>query len=440
MTTRYAMRSSVFCGWMLLGMVLSVVWPALPISAGGIEPDWGGQVKVQGFVSWPDDESFFAPVGTDTNYDGNTQFRIKNTLFLSDWGYFTTHYEAVVSGGDTRRKVKNLEKLFPNIFQGGLLLGRPVEDDRRLFDLTKTIDEDDSYLLYHRLDRLFLGLMPQWGSLRIGRQAITWGNGLLFNPMDLFNPFAPVDIERDYKIGDDMISSQISVSKLGDFQFIFVPRRDPVNNDAKWNQSSLAGKLHFASGTTEFDIMAAKHYRDAVVGVGSTGYLGDAAWRLDATWTFPGDAAGRDNYLSLVANVDYSWVWWGKNCYGFLEFYYNGLGDDNYSQALVEPAIFSRRDRGDLFVLGKAYMSGTLQIELHPLFNLFLTAINNVEDPSGILQPRGLWDVAEDFQVTVGGNVAYGERGTEFGGFEVAGTGLFTDTPDSAYLWLTYYF
>lgn len=421
-------------------MALSVVWPSFPISAEGIEPEWGGQVKVQGFVSWPDDKSFFAPVGTDTNYDGNTQFRIKNTLFLSDWGYFTTHYEAVVSGGDTRRKAKNLEKLFPNIFQGGVLLGRPVEDDRRLFDLTKTIDEDDSYLLYHRLDRLFLGLMPQWGSLRIGRQAITWGNGLLFNPMDLFNPFAPVDIERDYKIGDDMISSQISVSKLGDFQFIFVPRRDPVNNDAKWNQSSLAGKLHFASGTTEFDIMAAKHFRDAVVGVGSTGYIGDAAWRLDATWTFPGDAADRDNYLSLVANVDYSWVWWGKNFYGFMEFYYNGLGDDNYSQALVEPAIFSRRDRGDLFVLGKAYMSGTLQIELHPLFNFFVTVINNVEDPSGTIQPRGLWDVAEDVQVTVGGNVAYGERGTEFGGFEVAGTGLFTDPPDSAFLWLTYFF
>jgi hypothetical protein len=81
---------------------------------------------------------------------------------------------------------------------------------------------------------------------------------------------------------------------------------------------SLAGKLHFARGTADFDLMTAIHYEDTVIGFGSAGYLGDAAWRLDAVWTFL-----REDYLSLVANMDYSWVWRERNFYGFLEFFFN---------------------------------------------------------------------------------------------------------------------
>lgn len=402
-----------------------------------IEAQWGGYIKVRGAASWPDDESVFHPVGTGTYFDGNTEGRLKNKLFFGEWGYFETHYEAVLSGGDTRNKGKELERLFPDFFKDGLLLPRPVEDDRRFMDLTKTIAENDGYILYHRLDRLSLTLLPKWGVFRIGRQAVTWGNGLLFNPMDLFNPFSPTDIERDYKIGDDMIYTQFSVSKMGDFQFLYVPRRDPSSGDVEGNQSSLAGKLHFAWGTTEFDIMAAKHFKDEVVGLGSTGYLGDAAWRLDATWTF----LDEDNdYLSLVANMDYSWVWWEKNFYGFLEFFYNGLGNNQYTEAFADPDISERLDRGELFTLGRSYLSGHIRVELHPLFNVFFTVINNLTDPSGILQPRATWDIAQDFQITFGGNIFYGGRGTEYGGFRIPGTNLINKPLDSAFIWFTYFF
>lgn len=320
------------------------------------------------------------------------------------------------------------------------MIAQPLEDDRRFFDLTKTIHEDDCCILYHRLDRLFLTLLAKWGVVSIGRQAVTWGNGLLFNPMDLFNPFAPTDIERDYKVGDDLVSTQFSVNKIGDFHLLYVPRREPASGDVKWNQSSLAGKLHFAWGTTEFDIMAAKHYKDAVAGIGSTGYLGNAAWRLDGVLTFLDDNRDKNGYLSLVANMDYSWVWWAKNFYGFVEFFYSGLGEDDYTDALSDPDISERLDRGELFTLGRTYVSGHIRVELHPLFNVYLTVINNLVDPSGILQPRAVWDIFEDFGITFGGNIYYGRRGTEYGGFKIPGTNFLNKAPDSIFLWLTYYF
>ena len=283
----------------------------------------------------------------------------------------------------------------------------------RLMDLTHTIKEEDSWFLLQRLDRLYLALNQPWGSVRIGRQAVTWGNGFVFNPMDLFNPFPPTAIDRDYKTGDDMINAQILLPQIGNAQLLYVARRNPDTDEIESDQASVAGKLHFAAATTEFDLMGSKHFDDYVVGIGSAGYLGDAAWRLDGTWTFLDDGV---DYLSLVANMDYSWVWFEKNFYGFLEYYFNGLGKDNYPDALLDPDITERLARGELFVLGRNYVSGHIQIELHPLFQVFFTAINNIEDPSGILQPYATWDIAQNLQLTGGLSVSYGAKGTEFGG------------------------
>jgi hypothetical protein len=463
--SRYLEKSLIFIGLVLSGIFLANIglatsWAspddsyqfqsAPTISEDQAEPStpWhkkiglelGGHIKVRGSVSWPDDESVFKPVGTGTYYDGDAEGRLKNRLFLGKWGYFETHYEAVLSGGDTWKKGKELERLFPGLFKDGLLLNHPLEDDRRLLDLTKTIHEGDNYTLYHRLDRLSLTLLPKWGVVRIGRQAVTWGNGLLFNPMDLFNPFSPADIERDYKVGDDMVSAQFSLNRIGDFHFLYVPRRDPASGDVKWNQSSLAGKLHFAWGTTEFDLMLAKHYKDAVVGFGSTGYVGGTAWRLDGTWTFLNDKGDKNGYFSLAANIDYSWVWWKKNFYGFLEFFYNGLGKDDYPDAFSNLNIAERLNRGELFTLDRIYLSGHIRVELHPLINIYLTVINNLADPSGIIQPRAVWDMFEDVQITFGGNMYYGRRGTEYGGFKIPGTHLMNRAPDSAFIWMTYFY
>ena len=405
-----------------------------------IDDQWGGHVRVRGSVLWPDDESYFQPVGTDPYYDAHTEVRLKSKFFFGKWGDFETHYEAVLSGGDTRRKEKTLERLYPNLFSTGVVAGGPPSDKRRLLDLTKTIDQDDNSILYHRLDRLCLTLLPKWGVIRIGRQAVTWGNGFLFNPMDLFNPFSPSDIEREYKIGDDMISAQFSMKKFGDFQLLYVPRREPVSGDVEWNQSSLAGKLHFACGTTELDILTAKHYKDTVIGLGSAGYLGNAAWRLDGIWTFLNEDRDTDNYLSIVANMDYSWVWWGKNLYGYVEYYFNGLCHNRYTEASADPDISERIDRGELFTLGRNYLSGHIRVELHPLFNVYLTIINNLTDPSGALQPRAVWDITQNVQITFGGNVYYGGKDTEYGGYKIAGTNFLNKASNSAFLWLTYFF
>jgi hypothetical protein len=410
-----------------------------------IDMHWGGRLKAVGSAAFARDDTIYEPVETGTYLNLESDLRLNNEIFFSDWGYFETQYEAIFDGGEEYKKIQELRKIFPNFRGSTLFFGAPLKDDARFMDLTDTIKDDDRYTLSQRIDRLNLTLEPKWGMLRIGRQAITWGNGLIFNPMDLFNPFPPADIQRDYKVGDDMVLAQIRLPKSADLQLLYVVRRDPDTHHLEEDQNSLAGMLHFAAGTTEFNFMGTRHYDDYVLGLGSSGIWGGAAWRLDTTATFLNDGEGKNtkNYLSAVANIDYAWIWWRKNFYGFLEYYYNGLGEGDYPGALSNPAITKRLNRGELFVLGKNYLSAEIQVELHPLFTIFLTGINNLEDPSGMLQPRAVWNITQNLDMKIGANIFWGDNGnpgSEFGGFIVPGTEIHSRSPNSAYLWFNYYF
>jgi len=414
----------------------------LTLSHGGeneVEMRWGGHVRLLGTLSFPREGSFYDVVDSGTYEDGTAEARLKGTLFLGKKAYFEAHYETFYSVGDTQYAQSQLADLLPQPLKG--LFGvRVLEDESRFMDLTKTIHEDDDSIWYQRLDRLYLTFLADWGSFSIGRQALTWGNGFVFNPMDLVNPFPPTDILRDYKIGSDMVIGLVNLGVSGDLQLVYVPRRNPLTEEVSWDQSTLGGKVHLSRGTTEFDVMALADYGDAVLGVGSRGYLGGAAWRCDATWTFVDDSPRKNGFLSLVANLDYSWVWWEKNFYGFLEFYYNGLGVNDYAEAFEDPALLARILRGELYALGKYYLSGHISMEVHPLFNIYLTVINNLRDPSGVVQPWAVWNVTQNLDLTFGANIYYGGKGSEYGGIVVPGIPYLYSPSLSGYVWLSYYF
>ena len=409
-----------------------------------IQTNWSGQIKLQGSFSWQDKDSIYTAVDkSNTSCDADVDFRLKNTTYFTDHIYSIIHYENVIKGGEMQRKQHKLKRFYADSSTGAGVFpffsmgNNTINDDRRFFNLTKIIQNTQNHTIYHRLDRLSLTFNPHWAMIRIGRQAVTWGNGLIFNPMDLFNPFAPTDIDRDYKIGDDMVYTEIPLKSFGNLQFLYVPGRNDSNGHITYSSSSAAGKFHASYGTTEFDIMAAHHFNDFLTGFGSTGYFMDAAWRVDATVTF----TDRDkNFISLVANMDYSWVWFNKNIYGFVEFYFNGAGQNDISTALSDPVLIQRLLRGDIFFPGRRYLALGTQVEMNPLVNFYFTMINNIYDYSGILQPRILWDITGNLQFTLGGNFYFGGKETEFGGFAIQNTDFIYSPLNSIYLWWTCFF
>ncbi len=433
--------------YVFLGAALSGPGTAAPFDSPrweGMENEFNGHFRANGAVVHYDDDSIYQLVGAGTGYDGQADLRLKDKFYFSDQAYGEVHYEMVLNGGDTYEKNRRLKQLSSAVWG---IAGEEIRlsDRRRLFNLTGTIKEGDDYYLIHRLDRLLVSIQPQWGDIIIGRQAVTWGNGLIFNPMDLFNPFSPTDTIRDYKVGDDLFSTRIYGNRISELNFLAVPRRNIEDNEVEPDQSSFGAKAHLFAGEKELDIMLARHYKEGVAGLGLSGYLGEAAFRGDVVWSTLSEADHKTGFFNLVFNLDYSWVWQDQNFYGLIEYFHSGLGKSNYQKALSDVEIAKRLSRGELYTLGRDYLAGQLQFELHPLFNLYLTIINNLSDPSGIIQPRAVWSLSQDVTVNVGGATYYGSRGTEYGGFSLisedsVGTELLMKSPSSLYLFLTWYF
>lgn len=401
---------------------------------------WGGYAKLRLQQQRVDDRTVYQLVGAGAYTDYNGQVRLTHRRYFSDAAVFDLHYEIAASGGDSRKKQTELAAQFPDLSD---LAGQPPsvpKDRRRLMNLSTVITEDTDHVVYHRIDRLNLSLQRDWGDLRIGRQAITWGNGLLFNPMDLFNPFSPTDIEREYKTGDDMIAATLLIGNLPEIQVLCVPRRHPETGTLEAEQSALAAKAHLIKGETEFDLLAAANYGDHILAAGARGYLFDAAWRMDVVYTVANPRWEEENFVSLVANLDYSWTWQNHNWYGLIELYHNGLGQDDYPAALADDHIRERFDRGEVFVLGSWYAAAHAHIELHPLVNAYTTALVNLNDFSGITQPRMTWDATQNLMFTIGADLHWGRPEAEYGGFSIPGTPFDLVPPDSVYIRANCYF
>jgi hypothetical protein len=248
----------------------------------------------------------------------------------------------------------------------------PVSDlNRDLFDLVRVWSRGTRHRDEARLDRLSVAWTQPWGTITAGRHAVTWGGGLVFNPFDLFNPFAPGDVVRDYKIGSDVIHVDLPLAD-GGLQLLGVGRRDVATGDAAASASSFAAMWQKRIGTVEFALLGASHYDEPVVGASVAGLLGAAAWRVDGTWVRvrpPGFSVAED-YVAIVANLQYSWVWAGRNLLGFLEYHHNGLGGSDYLAALSDPFLLTQIGRQNVFLLGRDYAAASLQVELHPLVHV----------------------------------------------------------------------
>ncbi|MEY3007572.1 MAG: hypothetical protein RI942_1914, partial [Pseudomonadota bacterium] len=81
------------------------------------------------------------------------------------------------------------------------------------------------------VDRLALSYRNSNNLLVAGRSVISWGNGLIFNPLDFFNPFSPVALDTEYKPGVDMLYWQHSTTAGNDWQLLGV-RKDGQTSSA----------------------------------------------------------------------------------------------------------------------------------------------------------------------------------------------------------------
>ena len=411
---------------------LLVVAVALPgaASAQETEVDFGGHIKGRLLrQSFPDNSAFKQLIGS-TALDIASDLRLNFEASKGRWT-FNTAYQLFAGYGD-------------RINLAGLLPGNPANrlpnDDRRFFNLTQVIDDGGKFVALHRLDRLWLGYANDKAVVRFGRQALSWGSGLVFSPMDIVNPFDPTQVDTEYKAGDDMLYGQYLRDNGDDVQFSYVIRRDIVSGDPRFDQSTVAAKYHGIVGDAEYDLLVASNYGDATLAVGGNRSIGGAVWRGDLVVA---DAASGSK-VQLVTNLSYSWVWGGKNVSGVAEYYFDEFGqkDGHYdTESLAQnPELLQRLARGQSFTLGRHYIAGGLSIEMTRLWILAPTLFTNIEDGSALLQIVTRNNLREEMEFIGALNFPIGPDGSEYGGIGLDMPGVYLSTDASLFAQLAWYF
>lgn len=366
---------------------------------------------------YPDNSIYQTLVG-DTSRNHLLDNRWKFPGNQNDWDV-NVDYQLQVLHGDSRQ-VSGV---------AGLSSSAVPDDNTRLFDLTHTLSDKGDTVVLHRLDRFNIGHTTEHTVLRFGRQVVSWGNGLFFNPMDFFNPFDPTALDKEYKTGDDLLYGQYLFDSGADLQGVWVFRRDPADNNVNRDVSSTAFKYHTWLSDTELDLLLAQHFDDDIAGIGAIKSIGGAVWRGDLMFTH----TDNDTYTSLVTNLSYSWVWGDANWSGALEYFYNGMGfskkDYTVAELATKPDLLQRLLRGELYTTAKHYVAGSVTVELTPLLLATPAMFVNVDDRSAYLQLGGQYNVAQNWQLTAALNIPIGSEGTEYGGLAtgVGGTTLAVD-------------
>jgi hypothetical protein len=371
--------------------------------------EFGGHTKIALTGQAYPDQSLFRDLVGSSSLDLDADLRLNVKATADRWS-FDGAYQLLVLNGDSIE----LGRALPggaNLFFPGL-----PEDDRRWFDLTHVIKDNADTVLLHRIDRMTVGYASEKAVIRLGRQVLSWGNGLFYAPMDLVNPFDPAAVDTEYKTGDDMLYGQYLRDSGDDIQAAYVVRRNLITGDIDSDESTAAIKYHGIAGELEYDLLAAQSHGDTVLGLGGSRNVGGAVWSGDLVVT----RSDTDTYTQFVTNLTYSWNWFDRNMSGAVEYFFNGFGQRSNAYDPLSlsnnPDLLNRVTRGELFSIGRHYLAGSVMIELTPLWGVTPTLLANLSDPSGLLQLVTNYSLSDNMTLLGSINVPLGPRGSEFGG------------------------
>ncbi|WP_143247636.1 hypothetical protein [Agaribacterium haliotis] len=421
--------------------MLYLKWAAIYLGFGaffsslsGLLHAWqlSGHTKAQYQYNNYGSDSAFAPLLGQQDGDALVNVRLNLLKNKNNWA-FEADYELAAYHSD-KLELEQAAGLNDGTYAEFTL----PNDNRRFFNLSQTVEQDGPRALVQRIDRLALSYQRQDLVLKLGRQALSWGNGMMFSVMDLLNPFDPQAIDTEYKSGDDMLYAQYLQGNGNDLQFSWVLRRDE-NGEHNSDVDSYALKYHGLWRALEYDVLVARHYGTDVLGIGGSVALAGSLLRAD--WVQHHDDG--QVYNNAVASLSYSWTAMGKPSSAILEYYHNdfGFAEPPYSAGRIaeNSALAKRLLRGELYNLGRNYLGASLLLELHPLWQLSPNLFVNLDDRSYLTQLLTIWDVSQNSRLTSGLIWGNGSDGSEFSGPELV-PGAFASSRWAVYAELAWYF
>jgi hypothetical protein len=282
----------------------------------------------------------------------------------------------------------------------------------RLAQLDWEISADDDSIYRHEIDRGLVALHPEWGEITIGRQAIGLGRGVLFGAVDVFTPFSPLEVDREWRRGVDALRAEYQFSTTSSAELIGA-------FGETWEQSALLGRIRGYVGDIDGSLIFGKRAEDIMVGTAVSTIVQDAEVHAEfSMFDTPeeqpdGGLWGNDNLVGkTVLGTSYTFDI-GNGLTLLVEHHYSGFGVKDARNAIVRLQDSDFQDRflrGDLQILGRQAVAGQISYPFDDATNGALLVLANPTDGSGVVAPSLRLDLNENITLIGSAFVPWGDE------------------------------
>jgi hypothetical protein len=284
---------------------------------------------------------------------------------------------------------------------GLALVGGPVPVEvpppYRVTPLDAAIADGEGYAWRHEIDRASLALHLGRADVTAGRQAIGWGRGVLFGAVDLFAPFSPLEVDREWRRGVDAVRAEVRLAGRISADVV-------AAGGESARASALAARLRGFVGEVDAELVGGVRARDVFAGLTSSAAVGDAELHGElclfrAPEPLANGGAWGDDRLAPKAVVGGSYRFAiGRGLAAFAEYHYSGFGAHEAADVvplLADEDFRTRLLRGDTQILVRHAAAVLASLELTNELAGQALVIVAPTDGSGVLAPAITYTVSD---------------------------------------------
>ncbi|RPH35644.1 hypothetical protein EHM92_05845 [bacterium] len=265
--------------------------------------------------------------------------------------------------------------------------------------------ETEQSVGYGEVDRLYVNWTPGRWQATVGRQRIAWGTNLVWNPIDVFNPFSVLDFDYEERPAADAVRVQYYTGEISKIELAVKPGNRTVKSitAAQWTSNEWDYDFHFLGGRRGNTWLAGTGWAGDIMG---GGFRGEAlVSEVPDELRLP--ESGRV-MVSAALSVDYTFP---------SSFYIHAEALHN-SQGVTENAALARPRAEMLGLLSPARWSlyQEFSYDVTPLVRAGGFTIYNPDDHSVVLSPSATWSIITNLDLTLLALLFSGAPLTEYGG------------------------
>lgn len=252
----------------------------------------------------------------------------------------------------------------------------------RIEPLVWRVNESGQGTWRHEIDRANARIHLRRADLTVGRQAIGWGRGVMFTSIDLFAPFSPLEVDREWRPGVDAARADIQLTDRSSVDLV-AAFGDTLD------RSAFAARARGFAGNVDVEVAGGRRGQDEFVGVTSSAAVGDAEVHGEAAVFRVPAGIDHDVVAKVVLGGSYRFPV-GNGVLACAEYHYSGFGAEHPEEIpalLTAPSFAGRFARGDTQILARHAVGVTGSYEVSPEISYSGQWLHNPGDRSGIVAP-----------------------------------------------------